>query len=59
MRNDTKVCEDPTCDGTMTIVPRNPLTDEPPKWVCDSCGAIQYIDDDPGTAPMFGAGGAD
>lgn len=47
------------CPGTMTYTPRHPIKDAPPKWVCESCGKVEEIDDDPGTISMFGDGGAD
>ena len=45
-----------SCIGTMSYTPRDPLTDAPPRWVCESCGKVEEIDDDPGTASMFGSG---
>ena len=47
---------DKTCDGLMEYQPRDPLADTPPKWICDTCGKVEIVDDDPGTAAMFGDG---
>lgn len=40
----------------MEYTRRDPLSMDPPQWKCDTCGKVEYIDDDPGTAPMFGDG---
>ena len=55
-KEDPKTCGNWQCDGDMKYQPRDPLKDTPPRWVCDTCGKIEVIDDDPGTAPMFGDG---
>ena len=54
------------CGGEMTYEPRQleirPTLNDPigeegsdPFWRCDTCDECEWVDDDPGTAPMFGA----
>lgn len=56
--HDDKPCPakfgDVPCGGTMTYQPREFET--PPQWVCDTCTRVEVVDDDPGTASMFGEG---
>lgn len=60
----TKPCPEPDCGGEMTYEPRQleikPTLNDPigeqgsdPCWACDTCTRVEWVDDDPGTSPMF------